>query len=130
VAGGEPSEGEPSPVARRLAEELLDDRRLDELIDAAGAGQLRLTGEGGFLPELLKRVLERGLAAELTDHLGYERGDAAGRGAPNSRNGSTGKTLFTEVGEVPLQVPGTGRPRSSRGWCRSVPGGWPAASTR
>ena len=38
------------------------------------AGGLRLTGEGGFLPELIKGVLERGLEAELTDHLGYEQG--------------------------------------------------------
>ena len=37
---------------------------------------------------MVKAVLERGLAAELTEHLGYERGDPAGRGSPNSRNGS------------------------------------------
>jgi putative transposase len=50
-------------------------------------------------------VLERGLQAELTEHLGYEKGDPAGRGSPNSRNGSTPKTLSTEVGEIPLAVP-------------------------
>jgi putative transposase len=64
---------------------------------------------------MIKAVLERGLAAELTGHLGYERGDPAGRGVPNSRNGSTGKTLATEVGDVPLAVPrdraGTFEPR-------------------
>ena len=48
---------------------------------------MQLTGQGGFLPEMIKAVLERGLAAELTDHLGYEQGDPAGRGSPNSRNG-------------------------------------------
>ena len=31
---------------------------------------MQLTGEGGFLPELVRRVLEAGLRAELTDHLG------------------------------------------------------------
>jgi transposase-like protein len=32
------------------------------------------------LPEMVKAVLERGLATELTEHLGYEKGDPAGRG--------------------------------------------------
>jgi putative transposase len=54
---------------------------------------------------MVKAVLERGLAAELTEHLGYERGDPAGRGSPNSRNGTTPKTLATEVGDVPPAVP-------------------------
>jgi putative transposase len=54
---------------------------------------------------MVKAVLERGLAAELTGHLGYEKGDPAGRGTPNSRNGSSPKTLATEVGPVPLAVP-------------------------
>jgi hypothetical protein len=66
---------------------------------------LALTGEGGLLPELVKAVYERGLQAELTDHLGYEKGDPAGRGSPNSRNGTTPKTLATEVGDVGLAVP-------------------------
>jgi putative transposase len=74
---------------------------LDQLIASADAGVLRLTGEGGFLPELIKRVLERGLAVELTDHLGYEKGDPAGRGAPNSRSGTTPKTVLSEVGPLP-----------------------------
>jgi hypothetical protein len=78
---------------------------LDRLMERVGDDGLRLTGEGGFLPEMIKAVLERGLQAELTDHLGYEKGDPAGRGSPNSRNGSTPKTLGTEVGEVPLAVP-------------------------
>ena len=84
---------------------MLDAGLLDELMDRVDAGELTLTGEGGFLPEMVKAVLERGLAAELTEHLGYERGDPAGRGSPNSRNGTTPKTLATEVGDVPLAVP-------------------------
>ncbi|ORB18425.1 IS256 family transposase, partial [Mycolicibacterium moriokaense] len=48
---------------------------LDDVLAKIDAGQLQLTGEGGFLPEMVKAVLERGLAAELTDHLGYEKGD-------------------------------------------------------
>jgi putative transposase len=92
-------------LARRLREELVDEAFLDRMMDSVDADGLRLTGEGGFLPELVKAVLERGLATELTGHLGYERGDPAGRGAPNSRNGSSPKTVQTEVGPVGLDVP-------------------------
>jgi putative transposase len=51
----------------------------------------------------------------MTGHLGYVKGDPAGRGSGNSRNGSTGKTVATEVGDVALAVPrdraGTFEPR-------------------
>ncbi|MGC0145010.1 MULTISPECIES: IS256 family transposase [unclassified Pseudactinotalea] len=84
---------------------MLGDEYIDELVSQADAEGLALTGEGGFLPELVRKVLERGLATELSDHLGYDKGDPAGRGAPNSRNGATPKTLATEVGDIPLATP-------------------------
>jgi putative transposase len=88
---------------------------LDQVMSQVDAGELALTGDGGFLPEMIKAVLERGLAAEQTAHLGYERGDPAARGTPNSRNGTTPKTVATEVGDVALDVPrdrgGTFEPR-------------------
>lgn len=83
----------------------------DDLIDKAAAqllaagGPAKLTGPGGFLPDLVKAVLERGLAAELTEHLGYGKGDPAGNGSGNSRNGASPKTVRTEIGEVDLAVP-------------------------
>ena len=92
-------------AARALVAELAEAGLLDRVMKSAEAGELALTGEGGFLPEMVKAVLERGLAAELTGHLGYEKGDPAGRGRPNSRNGSSPKTVATEVGEVALAVP-------------------------
>src|SRR3954453_551633 len=110
-AGGVPSgrrgePGEPSPeAAARLSRELLSDEAIDELVARAGDGQVRLTGPGGFLPELIARVLERGMGAELSDHLGYDRGDPAGRGSANSRNGSTAKTLGTEGGALTIATP-------------------------
>lgn len=64
-----------------------------------------LTGEGGFLPEMIKAVLERGMQAELTDYLGYEKGDPGGNGSGNSRNGTTPKTIATEVGDIRLDQP-------------------------
>src|SRR5438309_4874013 len=86
--------------ARETINQMLEAGLLDDVMDRVDAGGLALTGEGGFLPEMIKAVLERGLAAELTGHLGYERGDRAGRGLPNSRNGATPKTPATEVGDV------------------------------
>ena len=86
-------------------DQLIDAGLLDELMARVDAGELQLTGEGGFLPGLIKAVLERGLQAELTEHLGYEKGDPAGRGSPNSRNGSTPKTVLTEIGDVGLDTP-------------------------
>jgi putative transposase len=97
---------EPEPVSARAAvEQMLDDGLLDEMMRRVDAGEVALTGDGGFLPEMVKAVLQRGLQAELTGHLGYEKGDPVGRGSPNSRNGHTPKTVQTEVGPVRLDVP-------------------------
>lgn len=96
---------EPVAPARRAIGEMVDAGLLDHLMAKVDAGGLALTGEGGLLPELVKAVLERGLAAELTGHLGYAKGDPAGRGTANSRNGTTPKTLSTEVGDVAIDVP-------------------------
>ena len=78
---------------------------LDDLLAQVDGGGLQLTGEGGFLPELVKAVLERGLDAELTGHLGYEQHDPAGKGSGNSRNGATDKRLGTEIGDFELATP-------------------------
>src|SRR5262249_30987288 len=51
-----------------------------------------LTGEDGLFKQLKKALIERALGAELTNHLGYEKGDPAGRGSGNSRSGSGSKT--------------------------------------
>lgn len=81
------------------------DRLAEQLLDRADAEQARLLGEGGLLTELTQRVLNRALDTELGEHLGYEKGDPAGRGSGNSRNGSTTKSVLTEVGAVPVRVP-------------------------
>ena len=56
--------------AREAINEMLDAGLLDDVMDRVDAGGLRLTGEGGFLPEMIKAVLERGLQVEQTQHLG------------------------------------------------------------
>jgi len=96
---------EPRSAEQAAVDDLVEAGLLDELMSRVDAGEVQLTGEGGFLPAMIKAVLERGLHAELTDHLGYEKGDPAGRGTPNSRNGSTPKTVATEVGDIDLDTP-------------------------
>src|SRR5690625_3586990 len=53
----------------------------------------------------IKAALERGLQDELTGQLGYEKGDRSADGSGNARNGTTSKTVKTEVGEVELAIP-------------------------
>ena len=98
--------GSEQPVtAREAVDKMVQAGLLDDLLNQVDAGGLQLTGEGGFLPELVKRVLEAGLDVEMTGHLGYEKHDRAGYGSGNSRNGFTPKRLGTEVGDIELATP-------------------------
>ncbi|MHA7156389.1 IS256 family transposase [Arthrobacter sp. TMN-50] len=78
---------------------------MDELMEQIDSGQLQIDGKDGFLNQMIKAVLERGLQTELSAELGYEKGDPEGRFAPNSRNGSYPKTVATTAGDVDLAVP-------------------------
>lgn len=78
---------------------------LDQLMATVRTEGVELLGEQGVLAQLTKRILERALDEELTEHVGYERGDAAGRGSGNSRNGTSPKRVLTEIGAVDLDVP-------------------------
>lgn len=77
---------------------------LDELL-ADYAGPEDLTGPDGLLKDLFRRLIETAGGAELTDHLGYEKGDPGGRGSGNSYNGTTAKTLKTELGDLRVEMP-------------------------
>lgn len=83
----------------------LDEQLVAQLVDRAKAGGLALTGEGGVLQQLTKRLLESALEGEITDHLGYDKHDPAGRNGGNSRNGTRSKTVLTDVGPVQVGVP-------------------------
>jgi putative transposase len=83
-----------APIPQELIDQLMADYKSPE----------DLTGPDGLLQQLIGRLIEAASAGELTDHLGYERGDPAGRGSGNSRNGTTPKTLITEHGEIPVNV--------------------------
>ncbi|MEJ3404316.1 IS256 family transposase [Rathayibacter sp. YIM 133350] len=89
---------------QEIADHLKQSGALDEIFAKIDAGE-PLTGEQGLLGGMLKAALERGLDAELTEHLGYERGEPDAALYPNSRNGATPKTVATEVGDLELRVP-------------------------
>src|SRR3954453_5538035 len=84
---------------------LIDAALADELLARAQSEGVELLGPDGLLSQVTKAVLERALAEEMTEHLGYEKHDPAGRGSGNSRNGVTGKQLLTEIGGLGLEVP-------------------------
>jgi putative transposase len=82
------------------------------LIDELMKGYERpedMTGPGGVLEQLTKRVYERILGAEMTHYLGYEKGQApkvaGSQKRANHRNGASKKTLISEDGKLELEVP-------------------------
>ena len=82
-----------------------DEQLVAMLVDRARGDGLKLTGEGGLLQQLTKRVLESALEGEITDHVGYDKHDRAGQNSGNSRNGHRAKTVITDVGPVEVRVP-------------------------
>jgi putative transposase len=94
---------------RHLAGELPDGGRIsDEVIDELLAGartEEEIVGPGGLLAELTKRLVERAMEVELTEHLGFEPHAEPPGGAGNTRNGATPKTLITEHGKVQIDAP-------------------------
>ena len=81
--------------------------RADELIDELLAGKTagEIMGRDGLVKELTKRMVERALQGEMTEHLGYEPHAAEGRNTGNSRNGTTEKTVQTDTGALEIEVP-------------------------
>jgi len=77
-----------------------------ELVRQARASGTSLTGPGGLLKQLTKMVVEAALDEEMSEHLGYDKGDQAGRNRGNSRNGKRSKTVVTDnAGAVEIVVP-------------------------
>ena len=92
-------------AAKRLAD-FVSDTAIDKMIaDAKETGMPLLDGPEGLIGQLTARVIERALGAEMDEHLGYAKGDPAGNGSGNSRNGSFGKSVTTTSGPVRISVP-------------------------
>ncbi|SEE30170.1 Transposase, Mutator family [Amycolatopsis lurida] len=98
------SDREPGSAAGEALARVLPPDMLDGLVKDAYANGGAL-GAQELLNEMTKAVLERALDAEMTHHLGYEKGDPAGNGSGNSRNGRSPKTVSTSNGPVELVVP-------------------------
>jgi putative transposase len=111
AGGGGSPVGEPPVPPRSRRKRVgsgLRDQLPDELIDELLAGARtaeEIAGPGGLLGQLTKRLVERAMEVELTDHLGYEHGESPPGGTGNTRNGSTPKTLATEHGPVDIETP-------------------------
>jgi putative transposase len=109
-AGGEPLGETPAPpsgILDGMPDEIrrkLPDEVVDELLAGARTEE-EIVGPGGLLSQLTKRLVERALEVELTDHVGYERHQEPPGGSANTRNGSTPKTLITEHGQVGIDAP-------------------------
>ena len=109
VGAGEPP-GEPAPppgILQAMGDDLrskLPDELVDELLQGANSEE-EIVGPGGLLSQLTKRLVERAMEVELTDHLGYEPHREPPGGTGNTRNGATPKTLVTEHGPVPIETP-------------------------
>ena len=86
------------PSDRRIGDEVID-----ELLAGASTEE-EIAGPGGLLAQLTKRLVERALEVELTDHVGYEPHREPPGGAGNTRNGTTPKTLITEFGKVGIDA--------------------------
>jgi putative transposase len=106
---GEPP-GEPAPppgILDRVPDEMrskLPDDLVDELLAGVDSEE-EIVGPGGLLSQLTKRLVERAMEVELSDHLGYEPHREPPGGSGNTRNGSTRKTLSTEHGPVEIRTP-------------------------
>jgi putative transposase len=59
-----------SVVASPAGVDAVDEQLIAQLAGRARVGRLRLTGEGGVLAQLTKRLVESALEGEITDHLG------------------------------------------------------------
>ena len=91
-------------MTRRADGEQIPDEVIDQLLAGASTEQ-EIAGPGGLLADLTKRLVERAMEVELTDHLGYEPHAEPPGGTGNTRNGTSAKRLIGEHGEVQIDAP-------------------------
>jgi len=80
------------------------DTLIDELLEDCQDPK-DILGKNGLLKQLTKRLVERTLEAELSEHLGYEPHHIKGRGSGNNRNGKGRKTVQGDTGALEIEVP-------------------------
>jgi putative transposase len=80
----------------------------NELIDRLLADYKKpedLIGENGLLKQLTKRLVERALEAEMSEHLGHDKNKPVANASGNTRNGKSKMTRKGEFGELPIDNP-------------------------
>ncbi len=80
------------------------DKLLDE-IDFKNLSTEEITGQDGLLKLFTKRIVEKAMEVEMEDHLGYEKHQRPQKSSSNSRNGKSKKTISTEIGNIPIDIP-------------------------
>ncbi len=91
-------------MVKRRDGERIPDEVIDELLAGASTEE-EIAGPGGLLAELTRRLVERAMEVELTDHVGYEPHCEPPGGGANQRNGTSPKTLICEHGKVGIDAP-------------------------
>jgi len=87
------SEAPPAPVPAEVLDQFVQQGPLTpEEVEAA-------------VRRFKKAVIERALGAELTHHLGYPPGGTKPAATTNHRNGTSDKTVLTDDGPLPLEIP-------------------------
>ncbi len=81
--------------------------KYDELLDALSEDTTpeEMLKDGSILKELQKRIIERALETEMTDHLGYPKDSPEGNNSGNSRNGKSKKTVTGPEGDFDISTP-------------------------
>jgi ATP-dependent DNA ligase len=97
------------------------DRLLDELLKGCKSPE-DILGKHGVLRQMSKRMVERALAAEMTEHLGYAAHERAEQPRPNTRNVTAVRWSCKCRAIVTARL--------SRGWCPSGSGGWRALTRK
>ena len=73
----------------------------DELLD-----KLKTQSDvGDLVGDIYKQLVEKMLEKEMDEHLGYSKNDRRSKKTSNHRNGKSTKTLKSEEGEVPVEIP-------------------------
>src|SRR3954447_21728677 len=106
---------------------LVDRELAEELMARAREQGVELLGENGLLRAMTKAVLERGLAEELTEHLGYEPHERSG--SANAQRAARPSGCRPRPARSSWTSRGIGTARSSRGWSARASAAW-TASTR
>jgi putative transposase len=111
------------------AREQLSDELIDELLGGARTEE-EIVGPGGLLAELTRRLVERALEVELTEHLGYEPHAEPPGGRATPATAPRRRRSRPSTARSGSRRRGTARGRSSRGSCASASGASRASTTR